>query len=98
MEERKGPVKYALYDYSLYKAISLNPKGWAKRARKIRTMSRKNYGNTKCTIFGENVSRKRVLMKLISIYRRMPSFSLKSLTDFKMLNGKKIKGKVKIVG
>lgn len=98
MEERKGPVKYALYDYSLYQSISLNTKGWSKRARKIRTMNRKNYGNTKCNTFGEKIRRKRVLMKLISIYRRMPSFSLKSLTDFKMLNGKKVKGEVKIIG
>lgn len=94
--KRKEPVKYALYDYSLY--IPLNSKGWSKKARKVRTMNRNNYGNTKCNTFGEKVSRKRVLMKLISIYRRMPSFSLKSLTKFKMLNDRKVEGKIKIVG
>lgn len=94
--KRKESIKYALCDYSRYNP--LDSKGWSKRARKVRTMIRKNYGNTKCDTFGEKVSRKRTRMKLISIYRRMPSFSLKSLANFKVVKGKKVKSKLKTIG
>jgi hypothetical protein len=89
--DSKGPVKYALYDYSLY--TQLKTKGWSKRARKNRTLVRKNTSKPRPE---EKIVRWRVISKL----HRGIIHSLKSSVTFEkfsMINDKPVKGSVKVL-
>lgn len=89
--DSKGPVKYALYDYSLY--IQLNTKGWSKRARKKRTLVRKNTSKPRPE---EKIVHWRVMSKL----HRGIVHSLKSSVNFEkfsMINSRPVKGNVKVL-